>query len=94
MPNISTDIGKIHSWILRTVTVVVELLSCVYSLQPHPPPMEFSRQEYWSRLPFPSPGNLPSTGIEPMSLESPKLQKDSLPLSHPGSPITMTIGII
>ena len=30
--------------------------------------MEFSRQEYWSRLPFPSPGDLPNPGIEPLSL--------------------------
>ena len=33
----------------------------------------FSRQEYWSRLPFPSPGNLPHQGIEPVSLMSPIL---------------------
>ena len=32
--------------------------------------MGFSRQEYWSGLPFPSPGNLPDPGIEPMSLKS------------------------
>ena len=32
-----------------------------------PPSMAFSRQEYWSRLPFPSPGNLPDPGIEPRS---------------------------
>ena len=32
-----------------------------------PPPMEFSRQEYWSRLLFPSPGDLPDPGIEPRS---------------------------
>ena len=38
--------------------------------------MGFSRQEYWSGLPFPSPGNLPDPGIEPMS---PALQADSLP---------------
>ena len=41
------------------------------SLRPHgyqaPPSMGFSRQEYWSRLPFPSPGNLPNPGIEPRS---------------------------
>ena len=37
------------------------------------------RQEYWSGLPFPSPGNLPNTGIEPMSLT---LQVGFLPLSH------------
>ena len=35
--------------------------------------MEFSRQEYWSGLPFPTPGDLPNPGIEPMSPESPAL---------------------
>ena len=38
--------------------------------------MEFSRQEYWSGLPFPSPGDLPDPGMEP---GSPELQADSLP---------------
>ena len=38
--------------------------------------MEFSRQEYWSGLPFPSPRDLPNPGIEP---RSPALQADSLP---------------
>ena len=33
--------------------------------------MGFSRQEYWSRLPLPSPGDLPNPGIRPMSLRSP-----------------------
>ena len=40
-----------------------------------PPSMEFSRQEYWSGLLFPSPGDLPDTGIEP---RSPVLQADTL----------------
>ena len=35
--------------------------------------MEFSRQEYWSGLPFPSPGDLPNPEIEPVSLRSPAL---------------------
>ena len=35
--------------------------------------MEFSRQEFWSRLPFPAPGDLPDPGIEPASLVSPAL---------------------
>jgi len=35
--------------------------------------MEFSRQEYWSGLPFPPPGNLPDPGIKPTSLASPAL---------------------
>ena len=38
-----------------------------------PPSMEFSRQEYWSELPFPSPGDLPDPGMEPASLGSPAL---------------------
>ena len=46
-----------------------------------PPFMEFSRQEYWSGLPFPSPGDLPNLGIEP---RSPTLQADALPSELPG----------
>ena len=45
--------------------------------------MEFSRQEYWSGLPCPPPGNLSDPGIEPTS---PAMQADSLPLRHQGSP--------
>ena len=41
-----------------------------------PPSMGFSRQEYWSGLPFPSPGDLPNPGIEPVSLVSPALEED------------------
>ena len=42
----------------------------------------FSRQEYWSGLPFPSPGDLPNPGIDPVSPEASALQVNSLPLSH------------
>ena len=35
--------------------------------------MEFSKQEYWSELPFPPPGDLPDLGMEPASLVSPAL---------------------
>ena len=45
--------------------------------------MEFSRQEYWSGLRFPSPGDLPDLGIE---LRSPVLQTDSLPPEPRGKP--------
>ena len=45
-----------------------------------PPSMEFSRQEYWSGLPFPSPEDLPNPGIEP---GSPTLQADALPSEPP-----------
>ena len=48
-----------------------------------PPSMKFSRQEYWSGLPFPSPGDLPNPGIEP---RSPALQADGLPSEPPGKP--------
>ena len=44
--------------------------------------MGFSRKEYWSGLPFPSPGDRPKPGIQ---LTSPALQEDSQPLSHLGS---------
>ena len=47
------------------------------------PSMGFSRQEYWSGLPFPSPGDLPNPGIEP---RSPALQTDALPSEPPGKP--------
>ena len=45
--------------------------------------MEFSRQEYWSGLLFPLPGDLPDPGIEP---GSPTLQADALPSEPPGKP--------
>ena len=48
--------------------------------------MGFSRQEYWSELPCPPPGDLSDPGVEPTSPVSPALQADSLPLSHHGSP--------
>ena len=44
------------------------------------PSVGFSRQEYWSGLPFPSPGDLPNPGIEP---RSPALQTDALPSEPP-----------
>ena len=53
--------------------------------QQAPLPMGFSRQEHWSGLPFPPPGDLPNPGIESVSLVAPTLQVDSLPLSHQGS---------
>ena len=44
--------------------------------------MGFSRQEYWSGLPFPSPGDLPNPGIKPVS---PALQADALTSEPPGN---------
>ena len=48
--------------------------------------MGFSRQEHWSGLPYPPPGNLPHPGIETASPAAPALKEDSLPLSHLTSP--------
>ena len=53
-----------------------------------PPSMGFSRPEYWSGLPFPSPGDLPDPRIEP---RSPTLQADALPSEPPGAPNDVSI---
>ena len=64
-------------------SVIILLFSTLWTIT-HPTPlsMGFSRQEYWSALPFPPPGDIPDSGIEPAS---PALQADVLPLSHLGS---------
>ena len=54
---------------------------------PDPLSTEFSRQEYWSGLPFPSPGDPPDPGIKP---GSPALQTDSLPSEPSGKPHKIT----
>ena len=51
-----------------------------------PPSIGFSRQEYQSGLPFPSPGDLLDPGVEP---GSPALQADALPFEPPGKPIIL-----
>ena len=79
------------SWIGRINIVKMKLLSRVrlfatpwtvaYQASPS---MGFSRQEYWSGLPFPSPGDLPDSGIEP---GSPALEADALTSEPPGKQI-------
>ena len=51
---------------------------------------EFSRQEFWSGLSFPSPGDLPTQGTEP---GSPALQADSLPTELQGNPMENVTGL-
>ena len=53
--------------------------------------MEFSRPEYWSGLPFPSPGDLPNPGTEP---RSPTLQANSLPAGVQEKPNSTAVGIL
>ena len=52
--------------------------------------MEISRQDYWTELPFPSPGDLPDPGIKPMSPESPALASGFFTIEPPGKPNTQT----
>ena len=69
------------------------MLSCLIHVQlfvtpgtvAHQAPLSigFSRQEYWSGLPFPFPGDFPDPGFEPASLTSPALAAEFLPLASP-----------
>ena len=64
-----------HVWLFATPWAVAHQAT---------PSTGFSRQEYWSGLPFPSPGDLPDPGIE---LKSPALQADALPSEPPEQPM-------
>ena len=55
-----------------------------------PVSMEFSRQGYWSGLPFPTPGDLPDSGIEPVSPACPALAGMFFTTAPPGKPPLMT----
>ena len=69
--------GCVHAKSLQSCQTLCDPMDC------SPPgsslSMEFFRQEYWSGLPCPSPGDFPNPGIEQ---GSPALQVDSLPVSH------------
>ena len=61
----------------------VQLFANQWTVAPQAPlSMGFSRQEYWSRLPFPPPGDFPDLGIKPISLVSPALAGGLLSLCH------------
>ena len=65
---------ELHSQYLCRVLSYVWLFTAPWTVAHQSPlPMGFSRQEYWSGLPFPTPENLPDPGIELMSLASPAL---------------------
>ena len=72
---------KVKVKLLRRVQLFATPWTVTYQA---PPTMGFSRQEYWSGFPFPSPGDFPNPGTEP---RSPALQADSLPSEPPGKPI-------
>ena len=67
----------------------VQLLATPWTTAHQAPPfMGLSRQEYWSGLPFPSPGDLPDPGIEP---GAPALEADTLPSEPPGKSSIMCV---
>ena len=83
--------------ILTLQKVKKSLAQLCLTLQPHELyptrllwPWGFSRQEYWSGLPFPSPEDLPNLRIKP---GSPVLQADSMPSEPQGLPLTLQLGI-
>ena len=69
-----------ESEVARSCLTLCNPMDCSIAYQA-PPSMEFSRQEYWIGLPFPSPGDLHDPGIKPGSLT---LQADALPSEPPG----------
>ena len=72
----------------QSCLILCDFMDCSPPWNCSPPlSMEFFRQEYWSVLPFPAPGDLPDPGIKPVSLDPLHWQADSWPLSHLGSPI-------
>ena len=62
--------------------VTLWIIACLVPLS-----MGFSQQEYWGRLPFPPPGDLPNPGIKPTSPAPYALQVDSSSLSYRRSPV-------
>ena len=75
----SSEKGKSESEVAQSCPTLCNPMDCIaYQV---PQSMEFSRQEYWSGLPFPSPRDLPDPGIEP---RSPSLRANALPSEPPG----------
>ena len=78
--NKSSEIDPKETDTLSRVRLFETLWTVAYQA---PSSMGFSRQEYWSRLPFPSPGDLPHPGVEH---RSPAFQADTLTSEPPGKP--------
>ena len=83
--NLPTLLSSTHVCMLSRFFSCVQLFRTILWSIAHQAPlsMGFSRQEYWSGLPFPPPGDLPDPGIKPCLVH---WQADSLPLSHQRSP--------
>ena len=91
IPNLSGEVWSFSPFIMlvkvfckvkQMMLSHVRLFATPWTVAYHvPPSMGFSRQEYWSGFPFPSPEDLPDPGIEP---ESPAVLADALPSEPPG----------
>ena len=86
---VATSHVQLH--IFKFVLIKFGLWTPCTVARPAPLSMEFSRQEYWSGLPFPSPGDLPNPVIEP---RSPALQADSLLTELPGNSLIFKFVLI
>ena len=74
---------KSESEVTQLCLTLCNPMDCTYQA---PPSRGFSRQEYWSGVPLPSPGGRPDSGIKPGSLT---LQADSLPSELSGTPLLL-----
>ena len=97
----SSPKSKLKCWHPPNTTVHAKSLqSCLTLCNPvdYNPPynlsLGFSRQEYWSGLSCPSPGDLPDPGSKSVSPVAPALKADSLPLSYQGSSQTTTESVL
>ena len=77
-------ISQVQLYVCMCLLAQSSPIVILWTIAHHAPlSMEFSRQEYWSGLPLPSPGDLPNPGINPAS---PAWQADCLPAGSPGKP--------
>ena len=92
MQDLSLEVWGPYHWTAReflkwSCSVVSDSLRPLWTVAHEAPlSMGFSRQEYWSGLPFPSPGDLPNPGIK---ARSPALQADALTSEPPGKPLNL-----
>ena len=74
-------VKRVKALVSQSCLTLCDPMDCSHQASPS---MKFSRQEYWSRWPFPTPRDLLNPGVE---LGSPSLQADSLPSEPPGKPL-------
>ena len=85
---IDVDVSVVHGSVLSHIQLFATPWTVAWQA---PLPMRFPRQEYWSGLTFPSPGDLSNPGIEP---RSPALQADSLSSEPPGKAVVLQAHVL